>query len=48
MKNLSPPSPHFNDKKKVCFGLRELIIDMGGGGFINLVPFILTKIVALP
>ena len=34
MKNLSPPSPHFNDEKKSAFWFaREFIIDMGGGGF---------------
>ena len=44
MKNLSPPSPHFNDEKKSAFWFaRELIIDMGGGGFVS--HFILSKIV---
>ena len=34
------PSPHFNDKKKVRFGLRaELIIEMGGGGGLFLILF---------
>ena len=34
MKNLSPPSPHFNDEKKSVFWfVRKLIIDMGGGFF---------------
>ena len=44
MKNLSPPSPHFNDeKKKARFGLRaNSSLIWGEGGFIS--HFILSKI----
>ena len=45
MKNLSPPSPHFNDKKKRVFGLRaNSSLIWGEGGFIS--HLILSKIVA--
>ena len=40
MKNLSPPSPHFNDENKSAFWFaREFIIDMGGGGGLFLILF---------
>ena len=46
MKNLSPPSPHFNDdKKKARFGLRaNSSLKWGEGGYVS--HFILSKIVA--
>ena len=46
MKNLSPPSPHFNDEKKARFGLRaNSSLIWGEGGFIS--HFILSKIVVI-
>ena len=48
MRNLSPPSPHFNDekKKKARFGLRaNSSLIWGEGGFIS--HFILSKIVGV-